>query len=221
MPQFTITNFLGEIKNRDLARSHRFEIIVLFPSIMQNYQSSAGGAADSFRMVSMMAEDVLFPGMILGTRGIRLNNLNEQRATAIDFGGDSISITFLVDQTWIVKDIFGDWMRAIVDPESRTVAYPNDYYGQMEIYALDGNDEIAAKWVIDDCFPRSVAPITASSGNTQVVRLPVTFTYKRWSVDGNYQPRPRVTRSTEMDDSIDENLDPEAEIAAIEQEIGD
>ena len=189
MSQFTISNFLSEVKTRDLARSHRFEVMILFPPILQDYQSSAGGAADSFRMTSMLAEDVLFPGLLVGTRPVRLNNLNEPRATAIDFGGDSITITFLVDQTWVVKDIFGDWMRATINPESRTIAYPNDYYGGMEIYALDSNDEVAAKWVVDDCFPRSVAPITVSSGNTQVVRLPVTFTYKRWSVDGNYQPR--------------------------------
>lgn len=190
----TIEKFRAETRKRDFARSHRFEVQITPPrnlrgedgirdvtkgQPMATHKSSAGNSA---RHLSLFVEDALIPGLLLGTRPIRLNNLNEQRATAIDFGGDSISLTFLVDTSWTAKDFFGDWMRGIVDKQTREIAFPNDYYGSMEITALDNQDQVVAKWILEDVFPRSIAPIQMSSANTQVVRMPVTFAYKRWFV---------------------------------------
>ena len=189
-----IEKFRAETRKRDFARSHRFEVQILPPGnlkgddgirgvtkgqAMASHQTSVGNSA---RHLSLFVEDALIPGILIGTRPIRLNNLNEQRANAIDFGGDSISLTFLVDTSWAAKDFFGDWMRGIVNKQSREIAFPNNYYGSMEITALDNQDQVVAKWVLEDVFPRSVAPIQMSSGNTQVVRMPVTFAYKRWFV---------------------------------------
>jgi hypothetical protein len=190
----TIEKFRSETRKRDFARSHRFEVQITPPAKlmgedgirdvtkgqrMATHKTSAGLSA---RHLSLFVEDALIPGLLIGTRPIRLNNLNEQRANAIDFGGDSISLTFLVDSSWTAKDFFGDWMRGIVNKQTREIAFPNDYYGSMEITALDNKDQVVAKWILEDVFPRSIAPIQMSSANTQVVRMPVTFAYKRWFV---------------------------------------
>jgi hypothetical protein len=189
----SLANFRAETRKRDFARSHRFEVQIIPPAElmgddgkrvpggqrMATHLTSAGRSANH---LSLFVEDAMIPGILLGTRPVRINNLNEQRASAIDFGGDSITFTFLVDATWAAKDFFGDWMRGIINKRTREIAFPNKYYGGMIVTALNNKDEVVAKWEIEDVFPRSIAPIQMSNSNTQPIRLPVTFTYKRWFV---------------------------------------
>lgn len=189
-----LEKFRAETRKRDFARSHRFEVIITPPQNLvgedgvanadggQNMGSHSTSVGQSARHLSLFVEDAMIPGILLGTKAIRLNNMNEQRVNAIDFGGDSLTLTFLVDSSWTAKDFFGDWMRGIVNKRTREIAFPDKYYGQMEISALDNQDKVVAKWILEDVFPRSIAPIQMSSGNTQVVRMPVTFAYKRWFV---------------------------------------
>jgi hypothetical protein len=148
---------------------------------MPSHKTSQG---NSPTIVSLMAEDVTFPGLLIGSKPLRLNNLNEQRANLIDFGGDSITFSFLVDTAWTSKDMFGDWMRKIIDPTTRYVTYPQEYFSTIEIYSLNKQDEVIATWKVIDAFPRSIAPITVSSTNSDVLRLSVTFAYKKWEVVG-------------------------------------
>lgn len=189
----TLEKFRAETRKRDFARSHRFEVQITPPpnlrgddgrkidggQAMATHTTSAGRSVEH---LSLFVEDAMIPGILLGTRPFRANNLNEQRATAIDFGGDSITFTFLVDATWAAKDFFGDWMRGIVNKRTREIAFPNNYYGSLTITALNNKDEVVAKWELEDAFPRSIAPVQMSNSNTQPVRLPVTFAYKRWFV---------------------------------------
>ena len=186
-----INDFVTQVKKNDMARSNRFEAMFLPPPFMQNHRTSQG---DSPKLISMMVEDAMFPGMLLGTRPFRVNNLNEQRANVIDFGGDSISFTFLCDTSWTAKDFFGDWMRKTIDPYSRYVSYPEEYYSEIDLVSLNNEDNVIAHWKIYDAFPRSIAPITVSSANAQILRMPVTFAYKRWEVVGGYNPDGSSTR---------------------------
>jgi len=180
-----INDFVTQVKKTDLARSNRFEAMFLPPPFMQNHETSQGSSP---KLISMMVEDGLFPGLLIGARPFRINNLNEQRANAIDFGGDSITFTFLVDTSWTAKDFFGDWMRKIIQPSTRYVSYPVDYYSEIDLVSLNNEDNVIAHWKIIDAFPRSIAPITVSSTNSQVLRMPVTFGYKAWNVVGGYTP---------------------------------
>lgn len=180
-----INDFLSQIRTTNFARSNRFEAMFLPPAFMSNHRTSQG---PSPKLISMMVEDAMFPGMLVGTRPLRINNLNEQRANAIDFGGDSITFTFLCDTSWTAKDFFGDWMRKIINPYSRYVSYPQDYYSEIDLVSLNQKDEVIAQWRIYDAFPRSIAPITVSATNSEVLRMPVTFAYKRWEVISAYTP---------------------------------
>jgi hypothetical protein len=180
-----INDFLSQIRKTDFARSNRFEAYFNVPNCLEQHHTSQGASP---KIISMMVEDAMFPGLLVGTRPLRINNLNEQRANAIDFGGDSITFTFLCDTAWVAKDFFGDWMRKIINPHSRYVNYPDQYYSTIDLASFNNEDETIANWKIYDAFPRSIAPITVSTTNSQVLRMPVTFAYKRWEVISAYTP---------------------------------
>lgn len=218
MAGHSINDFITQVKSKDLARANRYEVIFSPPNIMLGHSTSSG---ESPRLLSMFVEDVLFPGLIIGTRAYRLNNLNQQRATSIDFMGDSIVFTILVDTSWTVKDFIGDWMRKIVDPVSREIEYPNEYYGRINLFALNNQDKVVAEWQLEDVFPRSMAPINATSTSTEVLRLPVSFAYTRWRVIGGYDPEGNpLSSSTDPQFELSDDLLNEVEdIAEIEASI--
>lgn len=218
MAGHSIDDFITQVYSRGLARANRYEVIFSPPNIMRGHSTSSG---ESPRLLSMFVEDVVFPGLLVGTRAYRLNNLNQQRATSIDFMGDSINFNILVDTSWTVKDFIGDWMRKIVDPVSREIEYPNEYYGRINLFALNDKDDVVAEWQLEDVFPRSMAPITGSATNAQVLRMPVSFAYTRWRVIGGYDPEGNpLSSSTDPQFELSDDLLNEVEdIAEIEASI--
>jgi hypothetical protein len=216
MAGHSINDFITQVYSRGLARANRYEVIFSPPNILRGHSTSSG---ESPRLLSMFVEDVMFPGLLIGTRAYRLNNLNQQRATSIDFMGDSITFNILVDTSWTVKDFIGDWMRKIVDPVSREIEYPNEYYGRINLFALNDKDEVVTEWQLEDVFPRSMAPLTATSTSTEVLRLPVSFAYTRWRVIGGYDPEGNPLSSStdpqfELSDDLRNEVDDIAEIEA-------
>jgi len=218
MAWHSINDFITQVKSKDLARANRYEVFFTPPNIMLGHSTTSG---ESPRLLSMFVEDVMFPGLLIGTRAYRLNNLNQQRATSIDFMGDSIAFTILVDTSWTVKDFIGDWMRKIVDPVSREIEYPGEYYGEINLFALNNKDDVVAEWRLEDVFPRSMAPLTASASSAQVLRLPVSFAYTRWRVIGGYDPEGNpLSSSTDPQFELNDDLLNEVEdIADIEASI--
>lgn len=218
MAGHSIDDFITQVYSRGLARANRYEVIFSPPNIMRGHSTSSG---ESPRLLSMFVEDVVFPGLLVGTRAYRLNNLNQQRATSIDFMGDSISFNILVDTSWTVKDFIGDWMRKIVDPVSREIEYPNEYYGRINLFALNDKDDVVAEWQLEDVFPRSMAPITGSATNAQVLRMPVSFAYTRWRAIGGYDPEgnPLSSNTDPQFELSDDLLNEVEDIAEIEASI--
>jgi hypothetical protein len=80
-------------------------------------------------------------------------------------------------------------MREIVDENTRYVNYYEDYTCQIELYSLNQKDEVTNKWIIEEAWPRSMAPASLAWSNTQFVRLPVTFTFRNWYQDQNVVQR--------------------------------
>lgn len=217
MAWHSINDFITQVKSKDLARANRYEVFFTPPNIMLGHSTTSG---ESPRLLSMFVEDVMFPGLLIGTRAYRLNNLNQQRATSIDFMGDSIAFTILVDTSWTVKDFIGDWMRKIVDPVSREIEYPGEYYGEIDLFALNNKDEVVAEWRLEDVFPRSMAPLTASASSAQVLRLPVSFAYTRWRVIGGYDPEGEPLNNNN-DPQFDADEDFVDDLENVDQSIAD
>ena len=208
-----ISDFITRVRETDFARSSRFEVRFPTPGVL--------GVGGDTKEISLMVEDGLFPGILIGTRPVRLNNLNEQRANAIDFGGDSITFTFLVDTTWAAKRFFQDWMTSIVNPVSRYVSYPYEYYSNINLVSLNQKDEVIAEWEIIDAFPRSMAPISVSATNSEVLRMPVTFAYKKWISIGQNGESNSESESDYTNDRFvgDDNIDADQTINDINADL--
>ena len=130
----TLQNFISLVKTRNLARTERFFVQFNRPPKGLGDIESIQGIQD----LMLLCEDAAFPGKTIGTRTLRINGLNEQRAHTADYMGDSITLQFYVDTDWTPRIIMEKWMELCVDPayKGREVGWYDDYKGTITLHAL-------------------------------------------------------------------------------------
>jgi hypothetical protein len=118
------------------SRADRFVVNFYRPRVLEKNPNYG-----DLRDISMLCEEAAFPGKTIGTRTLRVNALNEQRAHTVDFMGDTITFQFICDIDWRVRKFFEDWMHGCVGDEtqqfiSREVGFYDDYKSKVSITAL-------------------------------------------------------------------------------------
>jgi hypothetical protein len=174
----SLDDFKASALKTGFAEEDRFEVVFTAPKCIANtqYASFVFGAI-------LNVEQASIPGTSIFTKQQHVFGPGEQRPMMIDFGGDGLSLTFLLDRDMNTKRVFDSWMRYIVDEDAFTVAYPDEYTCRMEIRQLDRNNAVVYTAVIEDAFPKSMLPIAVSSTAVgQFQRLNISFAYRKWYV---------------------------------------
>lgn len=174
MSTFNIENFKSQINVSGLSKTNRFEVQIVPPQALVN-------KLDNARLVSLFCEITSLPGMSITTKGQRIYGAAYQRPVSSEFGGESISMTFYVDNKFDVKYFFDSWMFSIVNPNSFNVMYQQEYVTPIKITQLNENDEDQYSIFLEDAFPRSMNMMDMNMSSTnQVHKLTVNFSYRRW-----------------------------------------
>ena len=169
-----------------LARTHGFARTDRF---LVNFMPQSLLLKDTHQKISMMCEEATFPGKNIRFRSLRINTINEQRAHTVDYTGNIISFSFIVDSTWAARYFFEDWMALAVNPlnadSSREVGFYNEYIGYVDIYSLvqtQGENPEAPLFGIRlfEAWPTSIHAQPMSNGSQGYHRLRVDFTFKWW-----------------------------------------
>ena len=139
----TLQEFIALSKRNGFSRTDRFAVGIFPPSTMSD------GPWD-LKDLALLCEEASFPTKTLNTRTLRIHGLNEQRAHTLDYGGESISLTFLVDQSWQTRLFFEEWMRLCIgrsvnndtlgirnaNGPLREVEFYDNYISTIQIYAF-------------------------------------------------------------------------------------
>jgi hypothetical protein len=176
MATFSLKNFQTQIRTSGLAKPSRFEVIITPPPIL-----TAGGFTQDSKLLSLFCEAASLPTQTLGVKTQKIQGPGYQRPVSVDYGGDGIPMTFILDQGMNLKALFDYWMGKIIDPKQYFVYYQNTYVAQIQINQLDNKDNIKYSVVLEDAFPRSVALLDLNhNSQNQIHKLNVTFAYRRW-----------------------------------------
>jgi hypothetical protein len=139
----TLQDFIALVRQNPFSRVDRFLVNFGMPKALANTNS------ETVRNMSLLCEEASIPGRTIGTRTLRINGLNEQRAHTMDFMGDSIKFTFLVNVEWKIRTFFDMWMTFCVGGVAsrnthppREVGFYQDYISDVTIYAT--NPEMAS-----------------------------------------------------------------------------
>lgn len=171
MSAFSIMDFRGKMNAHSLARSNRFEAIIIPP----NPLSSFG------REISIMVESIVFPSMSISAKAFKTHGPNHQLPIGSDYGGDGIPITFWLDGRMDNKRFFDAWLELIVGGTDYLVKYQQEYTTSIYINQLNEMNEPVYGIELIDAFPRSFSQIQLDNNAVnQVSRLNSIISFRRW-----------------------------------------
>jgi hypothetical protein len=170
--------FLTNVNKVNLAKPTRFEVHIFFPN---SIASVVGIPTSEQNLVSLLCESASLPVQNISVKQQRIYGPNYQRPISVDYGGEGIPMTFLVDGDMNIKSIFDIWISKIVDPIQYFVYHPSTYSAEIKIMQLDEDDNVVYTVVLEDAFPRNVGMLELNhSAQNLTHKLNVTFAYRRW-----------------------------------------
>ena len=202
MALFSLRNFKTEVARRNLARSTRFEVFIPIPQALREAFNT-----EQNKLVSLFCESTAFPPQIVGVKQQRIYGPVYQRPFGVEYGGEGLPMSFLLDQQMDVKAFFDAWISKVVDPKQFFVYYPEQYTVDMVLFQLNEKNNTTYSIKIEEAFPRSVSLVELNHGNqNQVSRLNVNFAYRKWKPEHNLLSRMRYPAV------FGNNLDPRTEV---------
>jgi hypothetical protein len=188
MSNFSLQEFKSEVNRRGLAKPNRFEIAI---------HLLAKGAET--KLISMFCESASLPQTTINVKQQRIYGPAYQKPFGVDYGGDGINMTFLLDREMKIKTFFDRWMDRIIHPEEYYAYYEDTYTASIYVDQLDEKDNVTYSIKLENAFPRSLSMLELNNtAQNQVHKLNVSFAYRRWS--------PMAVKSNEI--KIDEITDP-------------
>jgi hypothetical protein len=175
MSYFSLSKFQTEVRTRGVAKQNRFEVFINTPAkILENARFR------NINLVSLFCESASLPPIGIGVKQQRIYGPAYQRPSTIDYGGDGMAMTFLMDQQMDIKAFFDCWMAIVINPVNYNVNYQSDYVTDIGIYQLNEKNETTYSILLTDAFPKSynLLEVNNSSQNS-LHKLSVNFVYRK------------------------------------------
>jgi hypothetical protein len=95
-------------------------------------------------------------------------------------------MSFYLDDEMKTKDFFDSWQEYIINENTGSPRYWNDYTSDINITRIRNNAESFAdasyRVTLQEAYPSVVGEVALThSGGNEVLRLPVTFKFKKWT----------------------------------------
>jgi len=199
----TIKDFIAQVKTRGAARVNRY--IVQLPMVSKDHITAS----------ALYCESVTLPGMSVNTNPYMITS------EAIDFPSNRIfepvNMTFYVDSNLSLKTWFDAWVRYSIDDRTGAVNY-YQYYAKdsdISITVLDVNDTPVYKCTLYEAWPKTVGDVVLSAVDNNVMRLNVTFNYRKWSYEVLNSSNPEGTIRSRSSRPIEANGPNEGDVQGI------
>ena len=165
----TIQTFKANLINGGF-RPNQFKCHIDFPTIIQ-------GAAAVGRQVEFLAKSSQLPASSIAP--VEVN----YRGRPVKFAGERTfqpwSMDIYTDTDFNLRSIFEQWIEVMQNAASTGGAVqPALYQGQMDITAMDRNDNEVKRYTFIDAFPTDVGAMQVDwDSNNQIGLFTVTFDY--------------------------------------------
>jgi hypothetical protein len=194
----SLENFISQVNKLGLARTNLFNVEISTPVCIA--RSPVGSVP---RLLNLFCQSANFPATNIGVRELKIAGPTYKRPYNIDYGGEGITLTFLVDRNMNIKSYFDLWMSHIINPDEYYVYYneENTRYTTdihikqiaeikqgLKVYENNGEETITPAEDTDDlyyikledAFPRNIGMIELdTTAQNSVHKLSVNFAYRK------------------------------------------
>jgi len=168
---FSLDTFRSTVLNESLARTNRFEVIIVPPLAL----AAVGD------LPSLYCESASIPMLNINTKSHKIFGPAYQRPITSEYGGEGISFIFHVDRDMVVRKFFEEWMHTIVDPNNFSVNYQENYITSIFIRQLDEQDNVTHEIELLEAFPKNMNLMDLNnSASNQTHRLNILFAFRYW-----------------------------------------
>lgn len=175
---FDISKFRSDVTGQNqFTKESSFELVVALPAGLKTYNT---------KLVTLNCHVTNLPGSSLQTVSVRrgTNSLEEEMPLGKSF--EDLSILVRNDGQGNVLGLFKDWQDLIYDDTGEGVnrnriSYRSTYITTINLNHFDllGNEIIS--YTFHDAFPKQNSGINFSWDSTNIISLPVSFKYKRYT----------------------------------------
>ena len=179
---------------RGVAINNLFYVTITLPTVM-------GAVSDelSNRQISFLCRSVDIPPFNVGTTEIKPqgHGMSEKRPTSMQF--ESLPTVFMVDAEFAVKRFFHRWMQSIVNYDTQSgilsevngrvpfeFGYKRDFSATVTVHVYsDTTGTFEYVYEFGKAWPTFVGGTqVAWENSSEIMTLPVTFTYSQLKVTG-------------------------------------
>ena len=180
-----------------LARSNRFNVIftppkqsllnlkpeVLVGQLASGDTPSVRSLLNDPRDISLLCESVSIPGRSISTADYMADKQsNKFPNTLID---SDIDMTWVLTNDYYMKTMFDGWLSSIIDMDTYTLGYKNDFATDVIIQQLNVDNIPVYGVKLEKAYPVSVNAIELSNtSENEVAKLTVSWAYDKYVVEG-------------------------------------
>lgn len=166
-----LNDFITQAK-LGISRINRYKATVFPPPVL--------GQGPTEQMV-LFCSQALIPGITFSSAPQRI--AGEVREFVYERTYDPLSLTFYVDGQMNIHQFFNNWQSAILDPNTRTVGYYEQYVTEIMIEILDVEESGPIRTIyIEEAYPKSVQGVALNSSDKGVMTMTASFVYKRMRI---------------------------------------
>jgi len=178
-----LQDFIAQVGQRDLARQSRYKINIGLPAGLNLTSGS-----DIERTINLFCDEAQLPGIEFATKSFHVYGPGFERPQAVSYNGE-VRLSFIVDQDFLIRQVFEKWMHSIIKPMSYTFEYPDVFMTSGIVITqlkytgedlTDGNDVGVYSVRLLEAFPKSIAAMSLGYGSNAIHRLNVTFAFRNW-----------------------------------------
>lgn len=190
---FNISEFSARVSGSGLSKNNLFAAAIKSPASMNLPIEND---------LIFLCKSASIPGMDLETTSIRPQGWGKMEMFPTSFTKTNLTLTFMVDSNFAVKQYFHRWMQTIINyndlkgPNSESNGklpfefdYKNNYVGEIDVVVYsehDSSDEARTyTYKFSNAFPISIGAIeTAWDNQAEIMLITVLFSYGSMSVSG-------------------------------------
>ena len=164
-----IASFAAKINSGGLQKSSHYEV-EFFPPAAVGFVPYGNAVAHCY------VKDVSLPGRNISTSEIKYGGQPTTKQAYNSIPNDC-TVTFMADGDMSLWRHFQSWQKAIHDPTTGAVGYPDDYKGTVKIKTLSTTGRTTHEQTLQAAFPENLSDIQLTYGAEELATFSVTFSY--------------------------------------------
>ena len=203
-----LNEFLATFNSGDgYSRPNRYEVVMKPPSgtlgsnqVSLFSQLMGEKHTNDSKAVSLRCEAISFPGRNMDTTPDS-NLYGSERELVTGYSFPDITATFQCSSDMREKLYFETWQGLTFNQQDFSLGYYDDYTGELDIVALDEQDNRRYGVRLRECFPKAITeqPLSYANGASYQT-VSITFAYRFWENmedEANPVHKPLVNRVAE------------------------